>query len=562
MTAARMPLLRAKFFVSGTNAPLVDGQVTTAESGTDTPLETWSDFDQDNLNTNPIILDANGEADIYGGPQAYRITVRDSDGNLVMPIQDNVYFNGSSNAISSQVDTIDDLRQLPFGTIQFVEVLGYNSATDGCGGQFIWNPDSDRADDGVLVFSPDSVPMTGRWIRQFTGPISVKYAGNTGDGLSDTSNTIFNILNADSDSDVPRGTSIYFPFGVYKFLNDIIIPTENIVVRDGNAIFKVATTKDVEINGPIQSPATNWFVRETDFLGSAFTQNKESFVYPEWFGAVGDDSTDDITAFQKAFEANGFLYIFPSLNNYAVSSDPGFPSGYIIFSNSSVHNGGAIYFTPGINSNADINLQGGANLTCNEVHAENVVANSGVIGAIGIFSGKVTAKSSELTAGNSGQDYLVGGQLPGFTGSINNSGSSPTTLFSSTFAGTTLLNSGDRIKFECRGVSTTSNPTLSIKFAGNELIISAALSSATRRWSFCGEIIFAANANSAKVVYIQKESNPSDGLTGVFCEDIQNISLSAGGFNDSQTFVIVGTGVSSSQVSLEEVHFEYWRTLS
>jgi hypothetical protein len=67
MAATLMPWPRAKFFVPGTNLPLVGGKVYTYAAGTTTPLASYSDPDGEvaHQNTNPIILDANGEASIY-----------------------------------------------------------------------------------------------------------------------------------------------------------------------------------------------------------------------------------------------------------------------------------------------------------------------------------------------------------------------------------------------------------------------------------------------------------------------------------------------------------------
>jgi len=60
-----MPLLRAKFFVPGTNLPLAGGKVWTYAAGGSTPLATYTTAAGSTANANPVILDANGEAAIY-----------------------------------------------------------------------------------------------------------------------------------------------------------------------------------------------------------------------------------------------------------------------------------------------------------------------------------------------------------------------------------------------------------------------------------------------------------------------------------------------------------------
>lgn len=69
-------------FSDANGRPLIGGKVYFFAPGTDTPKDTWQDYAQTVLNTNPVILDARGEASIYGG-SAYRQVLRDSSGNLI-----------------------------------------------------------------------------------------------------------------------------------------------------------------------------------------------------------------------------------------------------------------------------------------------------------------------------------------------------------------------------------------------------------------------------------------------------------------------------------------------
>lgn len=74
-------------------APLAGGQVETYEAGTSTPLKTFPDYDSalagGNWNANPVILDANGAAQIWAQARFYKIIVKDS-GGTVLYSQDNV----------------------------------------------------------------------------------------------------------------------------------------------------------------------------------------------------------------------------------------------------------------------------------------------------------------------------------------------------------------------------------------------------------------------------------------------------------------------------------------
>jgi hypothetical protein len=78
---------------------LASGSVTTYAGGTTTPIETYTDQSATNLNSNPIILDSRGQADIWLQPGiAYKFVVADvanvvqfTTDNIIVPI-DNLSF--------------------------------------------------------------------------------------------------------------------------------------------------------------------------------------------------------------------------------------------------------------------------------------------------------------------------------------------------------------------------------------------------------------------------------------------------------------------------------------
>lgn len=69
-------------FLDASGAPLTSGTVTFYVPGTTTFKDTWQDAEGTILNTNPVVLDAAGEAVIYGDGE-YRQIVQDSDGNTI-----------------------------------------------------------------------------------------------------------------------------------------------------------------------------------------------------------------------------------------------------------------------------------------------------------------------------------------------------------------------------------------------------------------------------------------------------------------------------------------------
>lgn len=72
------PLIRQRFF-SANGAPLAGGKLQSYIAGTTTPQATYTDQGGGSPNTNPVILDANGEANVWVDPSlAYKFILKDS----------------------------------------------------------------------------------------------------------------------------------------------------------------------------------------------------------------------------------------------------------------------------------------------------------------------------------------------------------------------------------------------------------------------------------------------------------------------------------------------------
>jgi hypothetical protein len=77
------PMIKFRY-TNNNGFALANGKVYTSVSGTNTPLETYADPNGDAFNTNPVILDARGEADIWLQPgKKYRFTIKDSNDALI-----------------------------------------------------------------------------------------------------------------------------------------------------------------------------------------------------------------------------------------------------------------------------------------------------------------------------------------------------------------------------------------------------------------------------------------------------------------------------------------------
>lgn len=119
------------------------------------------------------------------------------------------------------VETIAELRALEVQKIEkgtavpCVTVLGYHAPGDGVG-HFRWDASSTEAENGGTIIIPNSSPPAGRWKRLVEGPLSVRWFGARGDGVTNDREAIQDAINsARSVSSHPDGAVIFFPEGRY-----------------------------------------------------------------------------------------------------------------------------------------------------------------------------------------------------------------------------------------------------------------------------------------------------------------------------------------------------------
>ena len=206
MAYSLSPLLKPRFFVNATNKPLVGGKLYTYKAGTTTNATTYSD-DAGTPNTNPIILDANGECNLYlDDSVSYRLILKDAN--------DVPYFDKDRIASigSTQVQSFNNIAALRLrsGTTaaNAAKTLGYYSAGDGGGNSFYWDSTSAATDNGGTVIKPTSVSGAGRWLAVDTTYINAKQFGAKGDGLNDDTaslNAFFTNAN-NKQCEIPSGT--------------------------------------------------------------------------------------------------------------------------------------------------------------------------------------------------------------------------------------------------------------------------------------------------------------------------------------------------------------------
>jgi hypothetical protein len=108
---------------------------------------------------------------------------------------------------TTQVKTIDDLVALRIPTINnrlSALVTGRVTENDGGGGVFFYEAASAVSTNLGTVFKPAA--SAGRWLRQYSGALNVKWFGAVGDGVTDDTVEIQNALDT-----LGYGEELYFP---------------------------------------------------------------------------------------------------------------------------------------------------------------------------------------------------------------------------------------------------------------------------------------------------------------------------------------------------------------
>ena len=214
MAYSLSPLLKPRFFVNATNKPLVGGKLYTYLAETTTPATTYSN-DTGTPNTNPIILDANGECNLYlDDDVSYRLILKDAN-DVTYFDKDRVNSIGGGDYKVLTFNTVGDLR-LKIGSSKepSAQTSGYYTAGDGGGNRFYWDGTSSALDNGGTVIKPTFVSGAGRWLAIDAYTINVRQFGAKGNGSRDDTTAIQAAIN------VSYGKTLYVPAGSY-YINTV-----------------------------------------------------------------------------------------------------------------------------------------------------------------------------------------------------------------------------------------------------------------------------------------------------------------------------------------------------
>ena len=98
-TTSLSPSPKLQFFDANGN-PLVGGLLYTYEAGTTTPLTSYTDSTGVSANTNPIVLDSRGEANVWLGTESYKLALYTSASVVIWTV-DNILSTGANLSVTN-----------------------------------------------------------------------------------------------------------------------------------------------------------------------------------------------------------------------------------------------------------------------------------------------------------------------------------------------------------------------------------------------------------------------------------------------------------------------------
>ena len=186
------------------------GKIGTYIAGTSTQTATYSDRDGNTANTNPVVLDASGRADIFlDSSIRYKFIVMDADD---VPLY-----------------TVDDVY-MDAGDIEYDPVVTYAAGSVGAElntvDDFIAQVDASTID-----YTYDDIDAVQRTIAsKLDEMVSVKDFGATGDGTTDDTVAIQTAMDACAADRV----ILYFPTGTYKVTDSLSMPMHTYLKGEHN----------------------------------------------------------------------------------------------------------------------------------------------------------------------------------------------------------------------------------------------------------------------------------------------------------------------------------------
>jgi hypothetical protein len=191
-------------FVDSNGRPYAGGSLTFYESGTSTPLDTYSDVALSTPNTNPVALNSAGwpETNIFLQNVLYRVVLKDSSGNTIW-VRDDIASTdlasvmilkvGSGNPNGNVAGTAGSSGVLPTGYWDYTNAIEYRCTTTGNAATAVWtalNASSAiptviapqgylTATSGTPIITSDVVAGTAVYYTPFVGNLVPIYNGSS-----------------------------------------------------------------------------------------------------------------------------------------------------------------------------------------------------------------------------------------------------------------------------------------------------------------------------------------------------------------------------------------------
>lgn len=235
------PSPKQQFFAAD-GTPLVGGKLYSFAAGTTTPLATYTDSTGATANTNPIILDSRGEANVWLGTSAYKLALYTSTDVLIWTVDN--------------VTSVSPLTSLAASNGS--SLVGFIQTGTGAA----------------------ATTVQAR-LRQ---TLSVKDFGAAGDGTTDDTTAIQNALNEGT------GRSVYFPAGTYRISTTLVVKTSTTLVGDGmnKSIIKLTAGFGASVtairNDVITGTVDVYYDTNLEFYGLTFDGNNNASRTAELVG--------------------------------------------------------------------------------------------------------------------------------------------------------------------------------------------------------------------------------------------------------------------------------------
>ena len=179
------------------------------------------------------------------------------------------------------VDTAQDLRDLAiYSGIRpdAVQTLGATTKNDGGGGQWYWDG-TDTSADNLGTVIKEATTTTGRWKRQYSGVVNVKWFGASGDGVSDDTANLNNAF---------QSGSVFIPEGTYSVNSPLTVSgsIRNFVGDGCHREIDLSFTGSVikapgQITGPMltfETPSPGDFILGTRLFDFGIIANSDTSV--------------------------------------------------------------------------------------------------------------------------------------------------------------------------------------------------------------------------------------------------------------------------------------------